>query len=137
MSSGALVAAAARAGVRAASPALGAGSEGENPMRRPHLGQPADSGAPGQSRAAMAGRAASSRRNWGWALAPALALFASCLDGLARIFRRSEHEGARGRAAARGLTSPAAIQGSVVKNYLAVVAVFTLAAGGVGLAAPG
>src|SRR5215470_19266054 len=106
-------------------------------MRRPHLGQPADSGAPGQSRAAMASRAASSRRNWGWALAPALALFASCLDGHARIFSPSEHEGAGGRAAAGWLTSPAAIQGSVMKNYLAAVAVFTLAAGGVGLAAPG
>src|SRR5215469_15436441 len=106
-------------------------------MRRAHLGQPADSGAPGQSRAAMAGLAASSRRNWGWALAPALALFASCLDGHARIFRPSEHEGAGGRAAARWLTSRAAIQGSAMKKYLAVAAVFTLAAGSAGLAAPG
>src|SRR5215470_4767037 len=40
MSSGTLVAAAARAGGRAAPPALGASAEGENPMRRPHLGQP-------------------------------------------------------------------------------------------------
>src|SRR5215470_2686198 len=104
-------------------------------MRRPHLGQPADSGAPGQCRAAMAGRAASSRRNWGWALA--LALVASCLDGHAKICRRSEHEGAWGRAAARGLTSRAAIQRSATKKCLAAVAVFTLAAGSAGLAAPG
>lgn len=106
-------------------------------MRRPHLGQPADCGAPGQCRAAMAGRAASSRRHWGWAVAPALALFASCLDGLARIFRPSEHEGAGGRAAAGWLTSRATIQGSAMKNCLAAVAVFILAAGSVGLAAPG
>jgi hypothetical protein len=106
-------------------------------MRRPHLGQPAGTGAPGQSRAAMAGWAASSRRRWGWALAPALALFASCLAGLARTFRPSEREGAGGRAAARWLTSRAAIHGSAVKNYLAVVAVIILAAGSVGLAAPG
>src|SRR5215469_16588643 len=135
MSSGALVPAAARAGGRAAPPALGASSEGENPMRRPHLGQPADPGAPGQSRAAMVGRAASSRRNRGWALAPALALFASCLDGHAGIFRPSEREAAGGRAAAGWLASPAAIQGSAMKNYLAAVAVFTLAAGSAGLAA--
>src|SRR5215467_14530621 len=117
--------------------ALGAGSEGENPMRRPHLGQPADSGAPGRCRAAMAGRAASSRRNGGWAVAPALALCASCLDGLARIVKPSALEGPGARAAARWLTSRAAIHGSAVKNYLAVVAVFILAAGSAGLAAPG
>jgi len=106
-------------------------------MRRPHLGQPADSGAPGQCRAVMAGRAASSRRRRGWALAPALALFGSCLDGLVRFCRPAEHDGAGGRAAAGRLISRAAIRGSARKNHLAAVAVCMLAAESAGLAAPG
>jgi hypothetical protein len=53
------------------------------------------------------------------------------------MVRPSAHEGAGGRAAARWLASRAAIQESATKKYLAAVAVFTVAAGSAGLAAPG